>query len=62
LPPLAVKGTKEIITKLLIFRQTITEKQQNELRAVSAIARQSEDIKEAMKALFEGWKPRYTGK
>lgn len=62
LPPLAVKGTKEIITKLLIFQQMITEKQQNELRAVSAIARQSEDIKEAMKALFEGRKPRYTGK
>lgn len=62
LPPLAVKGTKEIVTKLLRFQQSLTEKQQNELRAISAVARQSEDVKEAVKALFEGREPRYTGK
>ena len=62
LPPLAVKGTKEIITKLLRFQQTLTEKQQAELRAISAVARQSEDVREAVRALFEGRKPMYTGK
>jgi enoyl-CoA hydratase/carnithine racemase len=62
LPPLAVSGTKEIITKLLRFQQTPTEKQIAELRAISAIARQSEDVKESVRALFEGRKPVYRGK
>jgi enoyl-CoA hydratase/carnithine racemase len=62
LPPLAVSGTKEIITKLLRFQQTPNEKQIAELRAISAIARESEDVKEAVRALFEGRKPVYKGK
>lgn len=62
LPPLAVSGTKEIITRLLRFQQTPTEKQIAELREISAIARQSEDVKESVRALFEGRKPIYKGK
>ena len=62
LPPLAVSGTKEMITKLLSFQQAPDEKQKAELRALSDIARKSEDVKEAVRALFEGRKPNYTGK
>jgi enoyl-CoA hydratase len=62
LAPLAVSGTKAIITKLLRYQQTPDEKQKAELNAISDIARHSEDIKEAVKALFEGRKPNYKGK
>jgi enoyl-CoA hydratase len=62
LAPLAVSGTKKIITKLLRYQQTPDEKQKAELNAISDIARYSEDIKEAGKAFFEGRKPDYTGK
>ncbi len=62
LPPLAVSGTKEVITKLSRYQQTPNEKQKAELRAISAIARQSEDVKESVRALFEGRKPIYKRK
>jgi enoyl-CoA hydratase/carnithine racemase len=62
LSPIAISGTKEIITKLLRYQQTPDEIQKTELREISDIASHSEDIKEAAKALFEGRKPNYTGK
>jgi enoyl-CoA hydratase/carnithine racemase len=62
LAPLAVSGTKEIITKLLRYQQTPDEKQKAELNAIADIARHSEDIKEAIKAISEGRKPNFTRK
>ncbi len=62
LAPLAVSGTKEIITKLLRYQQTPDEKQKAELNAISDISKHSEDIKEAIKGVFEGRKPNFTGK
>jgi enoyl-CoA hydratase len=62
LAPLAVSGTKKIITNLLRYQQTPDGKQKDELNAIIDIARYSEDIKEAARALFEGRKPNYTGK
>jgi enoyl-CoA hydratase len=62
LAPLAVSGTKKIITNLLKYQQTPDVKQKAELNAISDIARYSEDIKEAARAFFEGRKPDYTGK
>jgi enoyl-CoA hydratase len=62
LAPIAVSGTKKIITNLLRYQQTPDKKQIAELNAISDIARYSEDIKEAARALFAGRKPNYTGK
>jgi enoyl-CoA hydratase/carnithine racemase len=62
LPPLAISGTKEIITKLLRYQQTPDEEQINELRGISDIARKSEDGKEAMRAIFEDRKPNFIRK
>jgi enoyl-CoA hydratase/carnithine racemase len=62
LAPLAVSGTKQIITRLLRYQQTPDETQKAELNAISDISRYSEDIKEAAKALFEGRKPDYKGR
>jgi enoyl-CoA hydratase/carnithine racemase len=59
LAPLALSGTKEIISKLLRYQQTLEEKQKAELNAIADIAKHSEDIREAAKAMSEGRKPNY---
>jgi enoyl-CoA hydratase/carnithine racemase len=62
LPPLAVSGTKEVITKLFRQQQRPTAEQIAEFRAISAKAWQSEDGRESNKALFEGRKPHFAGR